>query len=241
MIPIKTLLFTLMSYAFLGILLVLLAVPLAICLLLPQKFLVTNPIFSAITQIFYWYCVRFSFLPITYKGLLHIPKEPCIIIANHQSSFDIPLIGLALANRPHIWLAWSELLKNPFLRIILPRVAVMVDTKSPMTGLRTLIQAINVVKEKPWDLIIFPEGERSTNGTVKEFFGGFVTIAQKIDRPVIPIKIVGVNKVYPPHTFLIYYHPISVIIGKPMHVKPGESDDDFKARVHAWYTQDAED
>ena len=198
MVTIGTLFYTLFTRLLLIIVIIFLAIPLIFCLVLPQQLLVNNQLFRIIAQFFYWFCIRFSFLPITYKGMQNIPHKPCIIVANHQSSFDIPLIGYALKNRLHVWLAWSEIAKWPLVGFIVTRNAVLVDATSPVKGLRTLVQAINTVKENPWDLIIFPEGGRFTDGTVHDFFGGFAAIAKKIDRPVVPIKIIDVNKVYPP-------------------------------------------
>lgn len=236
-----TIIYTLCVRLLLIIFLIFLAIPLTICLLSRKKFLVDNWLFRITAQIFYWFCIRFSFLPITYKGVRNIPKEPCIIVANHQSGFDIPLVGFALGDRPHLWLAWSELAKSPMLKFILPRVSILVDTTTPARGLRTLVQAINLIKQKPWDLIIFPEGSRNTDGTVKEFFGGFAVIAKKTGRPVVPIKIIGVNTVYPPHTFWIYYNPITVLIGKPMTIAHNETEEEFKQRVYQWFIDDSKE
>ncbi len=241
MVKTGTIIFTLFTRLLLIILLIFMAVPLAICLLMPQRYLVNNPLFKTLSQIFYWFCLKFSLLPIHFKGMSHIPKEPCIIVANHQSSFDIPLIGNALKNKTHVWLAWAELTKSPLLAFLLPRNSVLVDTTSPIKAMRTLIEAINLVKSKPWDLIIFPEGARHTDGKVHEFFGGFSLIAKKIDRSVVPIKIIGVNKVYPPKTFWIHFHPITVIIGSPMHIEPQETEEEFKDRVYAWFLHPNED
>lgn len=237
MVAISTIIFTLLGRLFLIIFLIFLAPFLLLSLLMPRTLLVDNWLFKIVSRIFYWFCVRCSFIPITYEGLENIPQEPSVIISNHQSSFDIPLIGYALANRSHIWLAWSELAKSVLLRFLLPRNSILVDTSSPVKGMRTLVQAIQIVKTHPWDLIIFPEGGRYTDGNVREFFGGFALIAKKINRPVVPIKIIGVNKVYPPHTFWIYYHPIKVIIGAPFHILPDESDQAFKNRIFQWYLQ----
>lgn len=240
-VDVSTILFTLFSRVLLIILLIFLAIPLALCLLVPKRFLVNNPLFLVVQEIFHWYCIKFSLVPIRYKGILNLPEQPCIIVANHQSSFDIPLIGHLMGKRPHIWLAWKELTKSPLLKFILPRIAVLVDATSPSRGLRTLIQAINTVKSHPWDLIIFPEGGRFTDGTVHEFFGGFVTIAKKTGRPVVPVKIIGAQNVYPPHTFWIYYHPITVIVGKPMVIEPNETEEAFKQRVYNWFIDDTKD
>lgn len=237
MVSIGTILFTILGRLILTIFIIIVAIPLGLCLLIPKRFLVDNRFFMALSRLFYWFCVKFSFLPITYVGLENIPNRPCIIVANHQSSFDIPLIGNILKKRPHIWLAWVELTRSLLLRFILPRVAILVDMTSPMTGMRTLVSAINTVKEHPWDLIIFPEGGRYTDGNVKEFYGGFALLAKKVDRPVVPIKIIGVNKVYPPHTFWIYYHPVTVIIGKPMTINTDETEQMFMQRVYTWYVE----
>ena len=51
------------------------------------------------------------------------------------------------------------------------------------------------------------------------------------------MRIFGANKVYPPHTFLIYYHPIKVVVGKPMHMQENESDEQFKERVYQWFIE----
>lgn len=236
-----TILYTLFSRFLLIIFCIFISVPFIVCLLLPRRLLVNNKIFMLIEQIFYWYCIKFSFLPIKYKGRSHIPKEPCIIVANHQSSFDIPLVGYALGYRPHIWLALAELTKGPLLKLIVPRIAVLVDMTIPSRGLRTLIQAINIVKEHTWDLIIFPEGARHTDGAVHEFFGGFAVIAKKVGRPVVPIKIIGAEKVYPPNTFWIYPHPITVIIGDPMIMQADETEEAFKQRVYNWFINDAKE
>lgn len=211
-------------------------IPFLLCLLIPRRWIVDNRLFMALSRVFYWVTLKLSFLPITYKGLSNVPKSPCIIVANHQSSFDIPLIGYATRKRPHIWLALSQLLDMMFfLKFFLPRIAVLVDTSAPVKGLRTLVQAINLIKSKPWNLIIFPEGGRFTDGTVHKFMDGFALIARKTNRPVVPMKIIGVDKVYPPNSFIVYWHPITVVIGQPFEFLENETDAEFSKRVYDWF------
>lgn len=228
--------YTLLSRAILTIIILIIALPLALCFLFGGKYIVDNPLFLVVQRFFDWACVRLSLLNITYIGLENIPNTPCIIAANHQSSFDIPLVGYILRKRPHLWLAWDELANGPLLRFLLPRIAVLVNATSPQKAVRTLVQAITLVKSKPWDLVIFPEGARHTDGNVHPFFGGFALIAKKINRPVVPVKIIGVNKVYPPKTFWMRRHPITVIVGPPFTIEPNEDEHAFKDRVYHWFT-----
>ena len=74
----------------------------------------------------------------------------------------------------------QNLQNGPLLGFIVPRIAVLVDMTSPVKGLRTLVQAINIVKENPWDLIIFPEGGRFTDGTVHDFLVALLQSQKKL-------------------------------------------------------------
>jgi len=235
MVSIGNMVHTIVTRLILTILILIIALPLALCFLFSGKYIVDNPLFLRVQRFFDWACIRLSMLRITYKGLENIPTQPCIVAANHQSSFDIPLIGYILRKRPHIWLAWSELAKGPLLRFLLPRIAVLVDVTSPLKAGRTLLQAISVVKSEPWDLVIFPEGARHTDGKVHPFFGGFALLAKKINRPVVPVKIIGVNKVYPPKSFWMHRNPITVIIGPAVTIGVHETEQEFKERVYQWF------
>jgi 1-acyl-sn-glycerol-3-phosphate acyltransferase len=236
MVSVINIIHTILSRLILTLVILIIALPLSLCFLFGGKYIVDNPLFLLVQRFFDWACIRLSMLRITYIGLENLPAEPCIVAANHQSSFDIPLIGYILRKRPHLWLAWAELAKGPLLRFILPRIAVLVDVTSPQKAVRTLVQAISVIKSEPWDLVIFPEGARHTDGSVHPFFGGFAIIAKKINRPVIPVKIIGVNKVYPPKTFWMHRHPITVIIGPAFTIGQDETEHEFKDRVYAWFS-----
>lgn len=238
---VSALLWTLLSRFLLLLFMILYAIPLLIIWILPKSWLYESRIFFWMCDIFYRFMVRFSFLPITYSGLENLPDEPAVIVANHQSSMDIPLVGKALHRHPHIWLAKSELLESPILRYILPRVAVIVDMSTPQKGVRSLIQTINILNGTNCHAIIFPEGTRRTDGQVHDFFGGFVILAKKTGRPVIPMRIFGVNKAYPPDTFIVNYVPIKVVIGPKFVYHEGDTDEAFKERVYNWFLEQKEE
>ena len=50
-----------------------------------------------------------TFLPIHVEGKENLIEQPAIIIANHQSSLDIPVIGALFDHHPHVWLFFSAL------------------------------------------------------------------------------------------------------------------------------------
>ena len=215
-------------------------VPILICLLLPKKWLRDSKFFYWFAHAFYWLIVKASFLPITYIGTENIPTGPVIFAANHQSSLDIPLLGLLAKGHPQIWLAKKELMDSPILRFVLPLMSVLIDMSSPLAGMRSLKQAVDMVYDKKRHAMIFPEGGRYTDGTVHDFYGGFVILAKKTGRPVVPVRIFGVNKVYPPDTFWVHKYPITVVVGKPFVYQEDDTDQTFKNRVYQWFIEQKE-
>ena len=118
-------------------------------------------------------------------------------------------------------------------------MAVLVDTSTPMKGMRSLLQAIAIAKEHNAHIIIFPEGGRFSDGTVHDFFGGFAILAKRIGRSVVPVYVHGINKVYPPGAFLVHWHQVTVVIGEPFTMQEDEHEDVFKQRVYQWFIDQA--
>lgn len=205
-------------------------------MLLPERLRYTRPLFYCV-HLFYRLVLWCTFVRISYKGLENVPHEPVIFAANHQSSLDIPLVGALTGSTPHIWLATSELMRSFLLRWIVPRLSVLVDITTPMSAMRCLLKVIKMVQGSDRHLMIFPEGGRFEDGQIHEFFGGFVILAKKTGRPIVPVCLIGVNRVYPPQTFLVQNHPITVVVGPRFMLGEHESEEVFKNRVQAWFEE----
>lgn len=227
---------TLVSYFLVAIAYLIFMVPLFIFLIVPERWRYNSIFMFYWVNIFYRVILKCTLLPIKYKGLENLPADSAIFIANHQSSLDIPLLGVLAGAVPHVWLAKHELLDSVFLRFILPRVSIMVDTSTRQTSMRSLLAALRLVGNgQRRHLMIFPEGGRYTDGKVHEFFGGFGLLAKKTGKPLVPVFIKGVAQIYPPGSFWIKSHPIMVTVGKPFYYHEQETDEEFKNRVRAWF------
>lgn len=232
---------TLTTRLLLALIVVVVAIPVALLLMVPARWRYDNPVYFWFAHYFYVVLMKATFVPVTYKGLDHVlQNDPAIIVANHQSSLDIPLIGAVVGYYPHIWLATTDLLKSFFFRLFLPRIAVMIDMSTPIKGMRSLVNALDMVKDKRRHVILFPEGGRYIDGNIHDFYLGFVILAKKTGRPVIPMRIFNANKVYPPKVFWATSHPITVVVGKPMMMHDGETDQAFCDRVHQWFIEQHE-
>lgn len=207
---------------------------------LPARWRYDNKLYFWFTDAFYKSVLFITFVPVTFVGKENLPTAPAIIVANHQSSLDIPLIGSLMQAFPHVWLATTELART-WIAPVVTRMAVLIDMSTPQRGMRSLLQAIKSIQEQQRHAIIFPEGGRyiGDNG-VREFFSGFAMLAQRTNRPVVPVMIFDAYKVYPPESFLIYWHPIRVVVGKPFVFQQDETIEAFKDRVQQWFVEQAD-
>lgn len=237
---VKVIVHTIVSYVLLIILFFVLSIPVLILFLMPERWRYKSKFFAGFLYYFYGFILKCTLTPIRFKGIENVPDFPVIIAANHQSALDIPLVGILAKSTPHIWLAWSELFERPFHYFLLSRVALPLDVTSPLKAMRSFARALSIVCENNMHAIIFPEGSRFTDGNVHDFFAGFVMLAKKTGRPVVPVRIFGVNKVYPPRSCFVYRYPITVVVGEPMYMEKDETDEAFKDRVHQWFLEQIE-
>lgn len=213
-------------------------IPCLLLALLPEKIRYDNALYYRFMCMFYKGTLKGMFLPIKIIGREHMPHVPSIIVANHQSALDIPLLGATIKCYPHIWLFKEELLSTPVLGFLGKRYGVVVDTATPRQAAYSLIRALKLFDgKKKRDLIIFPEGGRYIDGEIHEFMGGFSVIAKKTKSPVVPVLIKNAYKVYPPGSFYLRYSPITIIVGKPFMIEEQESDDAFTQRVRTWFLE----
>ncbi len=210
-----------------------------IALVLPRNWVLDRALYFYLAQFFYAAVVKISFVPVAYKGVEYIPKEPAIFVANHQSSFDIALFGRLVGHQPHVWFALKSLLKSPVLRFLIPQFSVLVDMSSPMSGMRSLREIIKLLAHKPHHCMVFPEGGRYADGKIHDFYPGFGILARKMNRPVVPVYMHGVQKVYPPDAFFIHSHPVTVTVGKPFFIQDDETEQKFRDRVRVWFCEQA--
>lgn len=177
------------------------------------------------------------FVPIHIHGKENIPESSAIFIANHQSSIDIPLLGLLAQKKPHVWLARDDATAYAIVRYFYSLFAVMVNLSSPVSSYRSIRTLLAIAKETDAHLMVFPEGGRYTDGQMHEFVEGFIFLAKKTNRMVVPVCILGVNYVYPPKTFFLTYLPIHVLIGTPIFYQKDDTDESFKKKIVSWYNQ----
>lgn len=229
---------TIFSYVTAGCVVLTLIPPLLVLLLvLPERLRTDNRLILLLLDLFYRGVLGALFVPIRLEGQGNVPDEPAIIVANHQSVIDVPIVGMLLDRRSHLWYALSYYAQMPVLGFFVRRLGFSLDRGASHTAAHDFLRGIRVVRERSCHVIIFPEGTRHADGKVHEFLQGFALIARHIKRPVVPIYMPDNYLVYPPESFWVYFHVVRATVGPRFVREENESDDAFASRVHGWFVQ----
>ena len=154
------------------------------------------------------------------EGLEELPPGGAVLVSNHQSLVDIPLL-LSAFRRPVKFLAKRELGEIPlFGKAMAAAGNLFVDRKDPRGGIQALRDAGDRVRGGTL-LVVFPEGTRSTDGTIGEFKPGAFYLAQKSGAPVIPVYIDGGNRALPKGSIRVAPADLLVRVLPPLSVEEG--------------------
>lgn len=119
---------------------------------------------------------------------------PAVIMANHQSDFDIPIL-LAYMDRPYGMVAKMQLRSLPLVRTWMDYLGCsFIDRSDARQSIKALNQAGEQLPQGR-SVVIFPEGKRSKSDEVDEFGSGAFKVAFKHKVPVIPVSIDGSYKI----------------------------------------------
>lgn len=122
-------------------------------------------------------------------GFDTIPKKgPLIVICNHVSGFDPPVVG-TLIPRPVYFMTKVELFRfRPFAFVISALHAYPVKRGTP--DRKSLRYSLNLLHDGQ-TLLIFPEGHRTETGELQPARSGTVFLTKHSKAQLVPVGIVG--------------------------------------------------
>jgi 1-acyl-sn-glycerol-3-phosphate acyltransferase len=119
-----------------------------------------------------------------------------IVMSNHQSSFDIPVLFQAL-QIPLRMVAKKEIFQIPFVgRAMRAAGFIEVDRENRRRAIRALITARQRL-DASMSVWIAPEGGRSRTGQLGEFERGGFLMAVSTGMPILPVTIDGTRHTLP--------------------------------------------
>ncbi|MDG1582894.1 lysophospholipid acyltransferase family protein [Pseudomonas sp. GOM6] len=150
-------------------------------------------------------------------GLEHIPQQPCVILAKHQSTWET--FFLSAFFEPLSQVVKRELLYVPFFGWAMAMLKpIAIDRSNPKAALKQLAkQGDERIKQGAW-VLIFPEGTRIPPGQIGKFSRGGAALAVNAGLPVLPIAH-NAGEFWPKQGWAKYPGTIQVIIGPVMHAE----------------------
>ncbi|GAA1893456.1 lysophospholipid acyltransferase family protein [Asanoa iriomotensis] len=154
----------------------------------------------------------------TVTGLDHLPHGGAILAANHLSVADQLFLGILTPRHIAFW-AKAEYFRAPLTRgFVTGMGAIPVDRGGGRAAL-TAFDAAEPILRDGGLVAIFPEGTRSPDGRLYRGRTGVVRLAHRAGVPIVPVGIVGTDRLRPPGTRLPRRHPNSITFGPPIPVR----------------------
>jgi len=155
---------------------------------------------------------------VTVRGAEHIDrKQSYVIVANHQSQYDIFVIygWLPVDFR---WVMKIELRKVPILGYYCYKAGhIFIDRSNHESAVRTINEAKAKITNGT-SVLFFPEGTRSETGELIEFKKGAFKFALDMGLPVLPVTIIGTRDILPDNSIGLFPGSARMIIHRPIEI-----------------------
>lgn len=172
------------------------------------------------------------------EGIQNVKKNGrYILVANHTSLFDIVAIISFIPGLS--WFGHERLTRIPVFSRVLKMINYVPMRKSSIKNTKEMIDQL-VEKSEGHTIGIFPEGTRSLDGKMNDFYRGFVILLRNADVDVLPVTLNGFYNFKPKNRFHIdFLSKLEVEIHKPIlrsdiiHMSDSEIIEIVKSKIES--------
>jgi 1-acyl-sn-glycerol-3-phosphate acyltransferase len=147
----------------------------------------------------YWgahYLAWAPFASVRVEGLEHArPEQPCVYVVNHQSMVDI--LAVFATHLPYLWVSKVENFYAPFLGWNMWLNGYVPLKRGFLPSILRMVRSCLKKLGDGQSLCVFPEGTRSPDGNLIDFYRGAFWVATKCRVPIVPIVVEGTGAVLP--------------------------------------------
>ena len=191
----------------------------------PDDRRVLAPLHSSIVFAFLWFVlvkivgvITRIFFRLSVSGKEKLPRNgPFILSPNHQSFLDGPVVVSQIPWRLYknmFYVGTSEIFGEGFFRWIASTLKLVpVD---PDSNLVNAMRAGAYGLKQGRNLVLYPEGERSIDGTPKKFKKGAAILSAHLKVPIVPVALEGFYDAWPRSRKLPRLAKLRVRFGDPI-------------------------
>jgi 1-acyl-sn-glycerol-3-phosphate acyltransferase len=146
-----------------------------------------------------------------------------IIGCNHQSTWETFIFSIILDNFSAV--VKKELRSMPIVGLYIKKLeCIPIDRSSPVSAIKSLLKFGKLAAENNRNILIFPNGTRSTSNSKTEYKSGIFALYKSLNIPVIP-SIVNSGEFWARHTIKKKRGTIILEFKRP--ILPGLNKSDF--------------
>ena len=165
------------------------------------------------------------------EGLEHLPAQPAIILAKHQSAWET--VAFLFLFPPVVPVIKRELLNVPFFgwafRLLSP---IAIDRSAGREALKQIVRQGRERLAQGFWVLVFPEGTRVAPGEKGRYGIGGAWLAAETGAPIVPVAH-NAGEVWPKNAFVKHPGTVTVRIG-PVIDSAGSSAAELTRAVEAW-------
>jgi 1-acyl-sn-glycerol-3-phosphate acyltransferase len=176
-------------------------------------------------------------------------RPPVVFVANHSSHIDTPAILRALPRkwrqRTSVAAAADYFYRKRWVAAAVSLLFSAVPISRRGGGMdKGSADHLHRLLRTRWNLLLYPEGTRSRDGSRGKLHSGAAVLAAAHDVAILPIYVAGTRQAMPPGRtwprrrrvgLALRRHPICLRFGPPIRPLPGEHRNETMARVQAWF------
>lgn len=156
-----------------------------------------------------------ALIPVRVRGLEHLPAGPCLVVSNHASYLDGPLLTAVLPGRFTFVVQHGAADWPLFGRIIRGMGVTFVNRGEARTGAAQTRGLIRRLQDGQ-SLAVFPEGTFEDDAGLLRFRKGAFLMAVHAGVPVVPAAIRGTRRLFGGDRFRLHWNPVQVELFAPL-------------------------
>ncbi len=168
--------------------------------------------------------------------VLDLVDEPVILVANHSSHLDTPLLlsvlPRAMRDRTCVAAAADYFFDRTWKAHLFAFSLGAIPLERRKANRSSAELAVRLVREG-WNLLVFPEGGRTPDGWMQEMRGGAAYVAEHTGRPVVPAYLSGTYAMLPKGGQGLRRGSVRVLFGRPLEHRQGEDARRLADRIFA--------
>ncbi|GAB4121578.1 MAG: lysophospholipid acyltransferase family protein [Sideroxydans sp.] len=165
------------------------------------------------------------------RGAEHIPRQPCVILSKHQSSWET--FALQVVFPPQVWVLKRSLLWIPFFGWALAMMKpIAIDRSRGKEAMKQLIEQGRDRLARGFCVVVFPEGTRTPYGMRQKYKIGGAVLAEHSGAWVVPVAH-NAGKLWGRNAFLKKPGVITMSIGRPIDPR-GLKAEEILRRTEEW-------